>query len=465
MKKIKITIYSLALASMIFGTGCKKFLDEKPMSQLVEDTYFKDGTEVETGLMAGYDGLQKVYDLEYRFGEFRADNGTPVMFEGDWAAIKDFSESSSNAFVLEHWQNCYYTIARANLVLKYLDKVEDQAKRNKIEGEARFMRALMHFNLVRLFGDVPLIDHFINYDESDMFVRKPVATVYESIITDLLVAAKSCPDSWGSTEVARATSGAAKTILAKVYMTRGNWAEARTQLEAVIASAKYQLLPDYKDVISLSNEMNKEIIFAVRFKANSNGEGNTFSYGYNKNGLVRGIKGLANYQSLFEANDSTRFLAMLQSAADPFVIKYEDATAANSDAGNDVVVTRYADVLLMYAEALNELYGPSEETLAPLNAVRKRASDELEQFTVGATPVDTKEKLRKVIEKERRTELGFENHRWYDLLRYGTAIEQMNAYFTAIGRNRTVVPTHLLLPIPQHEIDLSSGKLTQNPGY
>ena len=171
----------LAVMLTVSASSCKKFLDEKPVSNLVEQTYYRNTEEVETGVIACYDGLQSVYDIEFKLTEIKADNTSGVSLEGDWGAIKFFRDSPSNFFLADFWQRSYNTIARCNLVLKYLDRVTDPAKKKSFEAEALFIRSLMYFNLVRLWGDVPLLTASIKYDDFEKFKRISKADVYNQI--------------------------------------------------------------------------------------------------------------------------------------------------------------------------------------------------------------------------------------------------------------------------------------------
>jgi starch-binding outer membrane protein, SusD/RagB family len=465
MKKIYIAI---AMAGMIISSGCKKFLDQKPVSSLVEEGYYTNTDEVETGVVACYDGLQQVYDIEYKMTEVRSDNNGSNQFpiEGDWGAIKRFTDAPSTFFTLDMWQRSYNTIARANLVLKYLDNVTDAAKKSYFEGEAKFIRALMYFNLVRLYGDVPLVTTNIMYSEKEKFKRIASTEIYDLIKTDLQSAISLCPASWTSASgTARATKGAAQALLGKVYLTLRDWPNAKLQLEPLVNGTQYSLMPAYADVFSLTKEMNAEIVFAVRYKANSNKEGNTFSYIYTAAGDARYIRGSADYLALFETADSVRKRVTF-TTANNLCGKFLDPSATNYDAGNDFPVLRYSDVLLMYAEAVNEVTStPTEETLASLNRVRKRAGTGLTLYT--PQNLATQAAVRTAVDKERRLEFGYENQRWYDILRKdpAVAVARMKAFLISAGYTSDVPEYRLKYPVPQSEIDLSSGQMTQNAGY
>ena len=461
MKKICV-----ALALIVSVSSCKKFLDEKPVSNLIEQDYYRNTDEVETGVIACYDGLQKVYDIEFKLTEIKADNTSGLSLEGDWGAIKFFRDSPSNFFLADFWQRSYNTIARCNLVLKYLENVTDPAKQTSFRGEVLFIRSLMYFNLVRLYGDVPLLTSSINFEEFEKFKRVSTAEVYTQIKKDLLQSIDGCPAAWPAAQVARVTKGASQALLGKVHLTLRDYAAAKAQLQPLVGSTfdggTYTLNPGYAAIFSTGSEMSKEILFAVRYKASANSEGNSFSYEYSNNGDARNVKASLPYQALFEASDLRK--ATTFNAANGLATKFLDATAPQRDAGNDFPVIRFADVLLMYAEASNELAGPAADVLLPLNKVRARAV----ASTYTLATLGTKENARSLIFKERKLEFGFENQRWYDLVRMdpATTISILNSYLAATGNANITVPAYrLIFPIPQTEIDLSKGNLVQNPGY
>lgn len=458
--------YSAIMLSMVMVCGCntEKFLDLKPESSLVEENYFRTTGEVEAGVINLYDALQKVVSSEIQLSEIRSDNILPHFLEGDWAAIENFGETPANDFVNTQWVTSYATIARTNIVLKYLDNVTDPVKKQRFEGEAKMIRSLMLFNLVRLYGDVPMPLSPVANDDASALKRMPVAEVYNQIVKDLLIAEANLPVSWDAASLGRATKGAAQGLLAKVYLTQKNYTAAKASLESVINGKAYLLMPKYGDIFAPGSEMNKEIIFAIRFRSASNGEGQRFSYDFSKDGATRGLKPPIDMQPLYVKEDAQRLNAsVLGTGADAYVAKFTDAanTGSRLDSGTDWIVLRYADVLLMYAEVLNELTGP-EAALPHLNAILTRAG----LPALATSDVPDKASFQVVLEKERRLELSFENSRWYDLLRWGKAIQTMNSHFKAIGRNNvTIAPHRVLYPIPQREIDLTNGVITQNPGY
>lgn len=456
MKKRIILLGTL----LLLASACDDFLDLQPVSNLGTNSYFNSTKDVQAAVVAAYDGLQQSAQVEYVLAEIRSDNSTTVLGEGEFEMIDKFRESTTNSVISNYWSSCYNTILRANTVLLHLDKVTDESLKKQFEGEAKFIRGLLYFNLVRLFGEVPLLDKGIKFDDFESFKRKSVEDVYALIQSDLNTAAANLPASFPSKDAGRATSGAAKTLLAKVHMTRKNWPAAKTLIEQVITDNKYALLPAYGDVFSAAGEMNKEIIFAIRFKSLSNGEGQTMSYEFTTKGRYGGLNNpTSDLMSLYAPEDKRKAVSI--TGTNPALVnKYTTADPPN-DAGNDWPVLRYADVMLMHAEILNELDGPTQAAADRLNSVRMRASVPL--YTLAE--IETKEEMAALIDKERRLELVFENHRWFDLMRSGKAIEVINAHAANHNLNFTIQQHNLLFPIPQREIDTSQGAMTQNPGY
>ncbi|MFC6225914.1 RagB/SusD family nutrient uptake outer membrane protein [Hymenobacter artigasi] len=461
---MKKSLFLLACAGLCLA-GCKDYLNITPASSLVEDSYFRNTSEVETGVINIYNALQRVVPYEINLTELRSDNIVPNNLEGDYATIENFADTPTNDFTTNMWSTSYYAIARANIVLKYLGNVTDADKKARFEGEARFARALMHFNLVRLYGDVPIAITTLAATETDALRRRPVAEVYTQIISDLQAAENLLPTTWETVNLGRATKGAARALLAKVYLTQQNYAAAKTEIDNLLAPpTTYQLLPSFATVFSPASEMNAEIIFAIRYKTAANGEGQGFSYDFSKDGATRGLKPPTDFQPLFVTADAVRrATSYTGTGATAYVNKFPDAanTGARRDAGTDWIVLRYGEVLLMQAEILNELSGPAAG-LPALNAIRTRAG--VPVYTIATLP--TKAAFFTALKTERRLELAFENYRWYDLLRWNEAVPTMNAHFIATGRPGLSMPTfRTLYPVPQREIDLSKGVITQNTGY
>lgn len=453
MKATKYITFGLILA---ISASCEKFLELEPESELTTETYYEDAEQIESGIFACYDGLQQTIQIEFMLTEMRSDNGTTVLNEGGYGQLDNFNDAVTNNVTLNYWQLSFNTIMRANTVLKYLDVVTDASQRNSFEAEARLIRAINYFNLVRLYGAVPLVDDVILSTQSEFFSRVDVNQVYDFIKSDLTYAAQNLPP---TNDPGRPNSYAAMALLGKVHLTLKEYGDARTQLGNVINMGGYDLEPSYEDVFSLSNELNDEIIMAIEFKANSNGEGQSFSHEMTIQGEFGGLNNpTTSFIDSASAIDTIRTNFYITTDSPPLCGKYL-SNANPLDAGNDWPLLRYADVLLMFGEAENELNGPTQIALDYINYTRNRAG--LASLTTA--DITSAEEYRLAMERERRYELAFENHRWFDLLRTGRALDVMNAQ--GADQGFTVPSYRLLYPIPQREIDVSNGLLKQNPGY
>jgi hypothetical protein len=332
----------------------------------------------------------------------------------------------------------------------------NDALKNRSKGEVRFIRGLCYFHLVQLWGGVPLVLQTQTTDESRTNIRNTPAEVYAAIEADLQFAGTNLPRTYAAAEVGRATSGAAKGLLGKVYLTQKKYAQAVTTLREVVSSNDFMLLPMVAQVFAPTNEYNREILFAVRFTAANPREAHGLYYASAIGDYVE-----PSLRSLYATNDARRALLELRkptgSSAQTVVKFYEDPNAANQ-VGTDFPVLRYADVLLMLAEALNEQgYQATGEALTSLNAVRTRAG--LPAYT--ATDLPDQAAFRNAVLLERRLELPLELHRWYDLLRTGQAIEAMKVV------KLNIQPFQLLFPIPNSQVQIYNNPtgFPQNPGY
>ena len=385
MKRMSDILYLLLFLPPLL-CGCSKALDKKPVSGLTEETYYRNTDEVETGVIGTYASLRDVYNLDFILAGLRSDDSYISQAEGDINQVDGFGERSTNSYVASYWQTAYSTIKQSNTVLKYLGNVTDAQKKSWFEGEARFIRAHMYFNLVRLWGDVPLITTSVDYNDPLLFVRVSKDSVYRQIIADFQLAVQKLPASWDVSAAARVTSYAAKGMLAKVYLTQQNYAAARPLLQDLLDNpGTYQLLPSYKNVFGLNNEMNAEVMYAVRYKSNSNGLGNTFTYNMDKVSGSPGFRSASDFRgsAVFVAADSIRKNTTFLTGGDYGtsyydVGKYQDPTALKNDAGADFTVLRYADIIMMYAEVANEMDGTAAgpapaAALTQFNRIRQRA--------------------------------------------------------------------------------------------
>ncbi len=386
--------------------------------------------------------------------------------------------------IANFWKAAYKVINRTNTILGRIDGIEINTElANRYKLECKFIRALMYFNLVRVYGDVPLVLKEISLSESYDILREPKENVYNQIIADLKEA-QGLPVSYSTAEDGRATQGAAKALLANVYMTLHKYAEAETILAEIINSGRYSLLENtpgslnidgYKNVFSPVNHNSKEGIFEIQFLKGGYGEGSNYANNFapensGTNVVAVGGTGGNNIPEMdiynaYEEGDLRRDFSMSLGYYDNrknnewvesrYVCKFMDVPYQNNDASNNYPVIRYADVILMYAEALNQ-NGKTAEACKYLNMTRRRGFG---YQTTETSPVDLqttdKAQFALMVEQERRVELAFENHRWFDLIRTGRAVEVMRSKGFSLNE------TNLICPIPQKQIDVNP-KLTQN---
>jgi len=475
MKPFKSVALLLSLV-LLFSCG-DDFLEPDPTSSISAETFYSNEQELQAALINIYDGLQGTNDessnsnhatqMEFYVTEMRSDNTRTKNGEGEAAQFDDFAVQATNGLVADHYRSFYNVIFRANVVLENLGVASEETM-PKIEAEAKFLRAYVYFNMVRLYGPIPLVDHVIGINDGEIsYTRRPVEDIYDLIIADLTTAVNELDNSNGRN---RASKAAAQALLAKVYLTMGtNYTQAQSLLEAVMNSG-YSLEPNFYDVFY--NENNTEVIFAIgyvpgiaddsqNFSAEwLNGVGRTVGVNYVTDNAVQALTNNGGNRTEVSIRQDVEELAQTQ------VTKYlpngeVGELYGGSDyvqpqlAGNDWIVLRYADVLLMHVEAI--LAGGQETTVsAALNSfqqVRNRAG-----LTDPVTSITKDELLL-----ERRVEFAFENQRLYDLIRFGKAQEILSAFAAQNGTNFSA--NDLLLPIPSGEIGLSGGLLNQNPGY
>ena len=477
---MKLTKTLMILCLTGFLGSCD--LDTIPESATTVDNFFNDDDEITAGIINIYDGLQGsnplegddgfnnphlAIQIEYQMAETLSDNsrtksGSPQGFD-----FETFTVTPETAAVITYYRSMYNIIFRANLVLENLQNASAENV-NKFEAEARFLRAYAYFNLVRFYGAVPLVDRVIGPEEKEIaFTRIDESRIYDFIIADLQFAVASDLDNSYRT---RASKAAAQTFLAKVYLTLGtNYLEAQRLLEAVMDSGDYALESNFLDIFY--DEANEETIFAIGFDDTIVGDSQGFSAefldavgrgtgsNYATAELVAAFETFGGNRGQFTFREDPGNPGLYQTVKYlPIIDENVGVTTAPANpriAGNDWIVTRYADVLLLHVEAI---MAGSQQTSTPaaiasFEAVRNRA---------GITdPITTITK--QMLMDERRVELAFENHRFVDLKRFGVAQEVLSAFSTA--NNFDFQATDLLLPIPAAEISISQGLLNQNPGY
>ena len=488
--------YIIAFLACVMGlSSCD--LNISPESYIADEFFFKDEAQVNVAVIGCYGGMQAPLEYEWALTELRSDNtrmnrSSTTNEVNLQLSVLDLSVmNSTNLNIRNYWETTYQNINNCNTVLDPAKTavVPNGKRRDQFEGEALFIRSYHYFNLVRLFGPVFLVTEDVSVAESMKMGRTPIDGVYKQIIDDLKLSVDKLKDvTYSSNDTGRATVLAAKSLLAKVYLTLGRYEDARPLLFDVIEEKGEALIP-YADIFDVNKEMNSEIIFAVRYKTGNQGIGSPFANAFAPTNsgtlVVIGSGDGKNYpttdliSSYDPVNDVRKDVSLAEYYIDDtktnpiindaYVKKFLSPVTVRYDAENDWPVLRYGDVLLMYAEVLNELEGPAS-ALKYLNMTRVRAG--ISAFTAG--DFSTRNAFRLELEKERRLELAFENQRWFDLLRWGKAKSVVNDhihgsewsfYSTYASEPGYMEDYQLILPIPQSVIDNNSGVITQNPNY
>lgn len=495
-----LTVIVLLLAVL----SCKKFLNQAPQGLVSEDAIKTDPQAAVNLVNGAYNALwlgdafgTDVHSLNYiiltEVASDNADKGSAPDDYGPAKEIDNFTISTSNSILDNIWKGYYQAIARSN---QALDKIPlsplPDAQKNALMGEVRFLRAYFYFNLVRFFGGVPLIDKVpdpAQANSNQYQTRASADSIYSFIVSDLQFAVANLPNK-EQTAVGKVNKGAAVSLLAKVYLYRRNWAEVLSLTGDVIAGkdGSYDLYPAYEDIWRQKGANCIESIFEVQTGVNascktaiqdysigqgprSGGKGGWQDLGF---GFNTPSQDLANS---YEPNDKRKagtIIFITQTGTvlwDGFRIPGQDSVqntmynykayhsrTAEDNCGvvdylpKNLRILRFADVLLMNAEAANE-QGDIGQSLTSLNRVRVRAG-------LPAVQGVSQAQLRDTIWHERRVELAMEHDRFFDLVRQGRAAAVLQAQGKSFVAGKNEV-----FPIPSNEILLSNGKLTQNPGY
>ena len=488
MKKINI----LLLTSFILTvSACSDFLKEDLQGAYSSATFYKTESQATLALTGVYNAASftTTDNALWVFGDVASDDAVRGGKPGDLIDIQyidDFNYSRNNGILDRMWKRYYEGISRANYLLYYGSGINmDVTRRDRLLGEAKFLRAYFYFSLVNIFGEIPLK---LNPPLNDSELYKPkvsVSAVYEQIEKDLSEAASVLAESYTGADIGRATKGAAWGMLAKAYLYQEKWTEALNATAEVEAIGIYQLMPVYKNNFIDSTQNNIESIFEIQHLAGQSPLLGSYLNQYFSpviyNGYVVNVP-VENFIKEFEVTDAAvvdpRLDYTVGREGQPWVngeaydpvwsptgylqkkhIQPLSKGPVNNDGVLNYVYMRYADILLIKSEALNEL-NRTDEALTPLNAVRKRAREsylyDMDLPGAGAIPTDLlpdvtntgQQNVRTAIRHERRVELGFEFHRFFDLMRYGkvTAEAALEGTGFSYDKNRYYL-------IPQSELD------------
>jgi len=468
-----------AVLALGLGTGCRNFLNVEPQGQPTSEQFFVTAADAAAATNAPYGKLREWNLTAFNWlsvTTLTSDDAEKGSVSGDAEFLNEFTFfrlTSTSGPVEGYWTGQYQQINLCNQVIQRVpDIAMDASLKNRYVAEAKFLRALAYFNLVRAYGDIPLHTKVAETAEESNPARSPAADAYNFIIQDLTDASTVLPASYSSTEVGRATKGAAFALLSKVQLYRKNYQAAQAAAAQVTG---YSLVSDYYQMFRIGGENGPESIFEVQCTtlpgncdasnsqwAECQGVRPQFGWGF--------INPTADLDNAFEAGDKRKAGTILYrgtttpsgDAIDPnasnprYNMKAYVPNAVTKVCGygrdQNIRVLRYAEVLLINAEATNEL-GQTPTAIGYLNQVRQRA---------GLAPLSTalsQDAARQAIWKERRVELAMEyGDRFFDLVRQGRAATVLASKGFKAGKNE-------VMPIPLSQITLSGGKLVQNPGY
>jgi len=493
----KISI--LTVFSLLVLSGCSDFLDREPLGRYVEKDIPAGSFDSQVfgvyAKMRAFGVSSMPYLAIHNFRSDDADKGSSTTDGVAQESFYDNFQYTQDEWLLNsYWSDHYALIIAANAVISDIDSVGAQDAGTMVnKAEAKFMRAYAYFNLARTYGDVPKIDFKVRESSEANIPKSPVADIFTLIDSDLTEASALLPVSWESKYIGRLTSGAAYALHAKTHLWRKNWPAALAAAKQVISSGKYSLVSDYASIFRETGENNSESVFELQAFYSIT----QTSLGI-ENAMHQGVRGSGAWDLGWGWNTPNRSLADAFEKGDPrkdATLLYSgqvntpynenvppattsipraywnkkvytnpatrEATASRFGQWMNVRIIRYADVLLMAAEAANEVGGEQNITdaLAWLEMVRGRARG-TNAAILPKVVTRNQVQLRNAIRLERRVELGMENERFFDIVRWGIAADVLHAAGKNLYQNR-----HRYLPIPRPEIDKSGGVLVQNPEY
>lgn len=517
MKKINTVLTTILLLCLMIGCS-DNLLDKTPLDSLSPETFYQNESELKMGLMGVYESLiQSETSIHWFQFDFMSDD---AFCHHAWQGSLEFSswsQNSSSTTAKDKWTRAYELIGRANAFLENMETapVSEEVK-NQVEAEARFLRAYMYADLIHFYGDVPLILSVQTLDEAEVS-RISKDEVLTAILTDLDYAAENLPSSYSGSEVGRATKGAALACKARVLLYNEQWAEAAEAAKEVMDLGVYDLFNDYESVFKEENENNIEVIFDIQYMKDLSAQpwpSSALSFAewptpsvtadlinsyYMINGLpISDVNSGYNDQDPYTNRDSRLAVSVVLPgspmgsrtfipANDEVVTgarprKYADLnTTDRNNCAINTILMRYADVLLMRAEALIESGDISQEVYDLIDRVRERSNMPKIENAEGAGL--SKEQLRQVLRHERRVEFFMEGLRYADMYRWKdeSLVHDVYGYNTSKlsdpsspatwtfeqvrAATRVFDPAKgWLWPIPQDERQ-NNENLTQNPGY
>ncbi|AUP80643.1 RagB/SusD family nutrient uptake outer membrane protein [Flavivirga eckloniae] len=500
MKLYNKYILFLAPLMLLAFWSCEDFLEEDP-NFITEGTFYKTETDARLAVNGIYETLgggafnrnwEGVYFNNYWTAvALMSDEGIPgpLSYDANYMQLANYSLGPTNAVVANIWSDFYTSINAANLAIDNIPNIDmDTNLKSRLIGEARFLRGLFYFELVRMYNHVPLQLHATtSFNAESYLARTPSDKVYEQIIEDLTFAENNLPEEFTGKDKGRPTLWSAKAYLAKVALTLGNWQTAANKTEEVMAGP-FGLWADYKEAFLIANNNGKESVFSINFDKGTSleliweGSHLNFRTMAQEYRAIPGAGGAdlevptTRVYEVFDDLDRRKSVTFVTEdvingenvvLSGPHIHKYWDRDAEPSGTPNtinDLQLIRYSDILLMHAEALNEINtGPTAAALNSINQVRERARNNA--GTIENTLPDLEMTLsynqfKEAILLERFKEFVWEGHRWFDLKRFNMFTEKVNE----AKPGSAVRSDNVYFPIPQRERDTNT-KLTQNDGY
>ena len=471
---MKKSTYIVAIIGLfLFSSSCSdKFLDLAPISSMNEANFFKTEADFKTAINGAYRTLYNVYspDNALSHSEQMTDNCTLYHVANnseEQMQLLNYTVLANNGFILNCWNTYYNSLFVINKVIDKLPgSLLDANLKTEYEAEMRFLRAIYYFDMVRFWGDVPLLIKPVSVAESYTYGRTPVADIYSQIITDLKFAETNLLPKSQIVRVGQASIGGAQGMLGKVYATTGDVENAKIYLKKVIdATTDFALLPSYDQLWDLKHENSKEAIFEIQYIRGVDKPSSRYYQAYCPDGKIIYGGGqnpvTDNLWNEYETSDKRRDLSINESYTDAGVVvktkfpkKWTDiasvAVKSTYYSENNFIVLRYADILLLYAELTKDA--------TYLNQVRARAGVPL--WGDAGYPGGKYPTIELAVEHERRVELALEFQRWFDLKRTNRAITVISN-----AKGKTIADWQLLFPIPQSVIDQNPAVLTQNANY
>lgn len=479
IRSVTLSIALLLLAS------CESRLDVTPLTNLTDVTYYKTAEDAKAAIGACY---SNIHNPDIFLDLAASDDAVPFLTgDANRPLLWRYNITPDNGYI-RSYPGAYSSINRCNIVINRLLQINmDGQLKNRYIAEAKFLRALAYFNLVRLYGGVPIVTTETQGSEGLEVARSSAEEVYSLIESDLKEAEQTLPARYEESDRGRATKGAAKGLLAKVYLTLAganrsspDWARAAAKARELIDLNEYDLYSSFADAFALTARGGKENIFEIQYLTDIKGHSIGRGYGVRAAPIYPGggagiARPTASLYNLYSEDDQRKAVTFITSytyngvtknlsISDPnfanaisFQKLWDRTALTNGGEGTSFPILRYADVLLIYAEALNEVNGgPTQEAYEAVNKVRRRA---------GLDPLNglDYESFKQAVWLERRLELAFENNRRFDLVRTGRLVEAVKAE-NSFNRNAGIQPYHVLLPIPQADMD-ANPLLKQNPGY